>query len=399
MRILYCAGLAMCLAFSGWAATAPDILKGIRSNNLGALREMNHQELTGTRDRLGWTPLHYAALYGSEEAVRILLGAGGDPNVRNQSGVTPLILASYSFEKTRLLVEKGADVNAHANDGTTPLWVAAGSPGNERTVRYLIEKGADLKYTLPDGADYLMRAAANTNADLVRLLLEKGLDPHRASESGDTSLTNAYRLTDRGTPRVLIASGADVNAASTTAGHVKNGPIDSFGVTPLMLAAGFDDPAGITALIRAGAKLDSTDHRHMTALMMAVATDRANPSNVRRLIEAGADLNVKDRYGETALDWARKYRNPEVIAILEKAGAAEKGLPPVPRKDPDYRPDVREAVTRSAALLSKSSQEFFPAGGGCVGCHHQPFAARTFAALRSAGYPRIQRCGRPCWTE
>jgi hypothetical protein len=137
--------------------------------------------------------------------------------------------------------------------------------------------------------------------------------------------------------------------------------------------------------VKAAVNLDTTDHRHMTALMMAIATDRVNPANVRLLVQDGADVNVKDRYGETALDWARKYRNPEVIAILEKAKATEKGLPPAPRKDPNYKPDAREAVIRAAALLAKSSQEFFPAGGGCMGCHHQPFAARAFATLRSAG--------------
>jgi ankyrin repeat protein len=385
MRILCCAIVAVCLTFSGRAATAPEILKAIRSNDLAALRAMTRQELAETRDPRNWGSLHYAALYGSEDALKIVLGAGADPNARNQSGATPLILAAYSFEKTRLLVEKGADVNARANNGTTSLFVAAGSPANERTVRYLLEKGADVKYLLPGGEDYLMRAAERTNPNLVRLLLEKGLDPHRASESGDTALTDSYRYPEQGIARLLISAGADVNAANTSAGSVKNGPIDSFGVTPLMLAAGFDDPAGTSALVKAGANLDTADHRHMTALMMAIATDRVNPANVRLLVEAGAAVNIKDRYGETALDWARKYRNPEVIAILEKAKAAEKGLPPAPLKDPKYRPDAREAVVRAAALLTKSSQEFFPAGGGCVGCHHQPFAARAFAALRSAG--------------
>jgi ankyrin repeat protein len=385
MRILWCFTVAVCLMFSGRAATPPEILKAIRSNDLAALRAMNRQELVETRDQHSWSSLHYAALYGSEQAVKIVLDAGADPNARNQSGATPLILAAYSFEKTRLLVDKGADVNAKANNGTTSLFVATGSPANERTVRYLLDKGADVKYLLPGGEDYLMRAAERTDPNLVRLLLEKGVDPHRASESGDTALTDSYRYPEQGIARLLISAGADVNAANTTNGRVKNGPIDSFGITPLMLAAGFDDPAGLSILVKAAVNLDTTDHRHMTALMMAIATDRVNPANVRLLVQDGADVNVKDRYGETALDWARKYRNPEVIAILEKAKATEKGLPPAPRKDPNYKPDAREAVIRAAALLAKSSQEFFPAGGGCMGCHHQPFAARAFAALRSAG--------------
>jgi len=235
-----------------------------------------------------------------------------------------------------------------------------------------------------------MRAAAYQNADMAQFLLAKGLAPQHTMKDGDTALTESYRLTNRELAPILIAAGSDVNAANTTAGSVKNGPIDSFGVTPLMLAARFDVPAGISALINAGAKVDTTDHRHMTALMMAVAADRANPANVGQLINAGADVNVKDRNGETALDWARKYGNPEVIAALEKAGAAEKGLPPAPRGDSDYKPDAREAVARSATLLTKSSGAFF-SGGGCIGCHHQVFAARAFGALKSAGLPADPR--------
>ncbi len=39
MRILCGAGLVVCLAFPGWAATAPKVLKAIRSNDVAALRE------------------------------------------------------------------------------------------------------------------------------------------------------------------------------------------------------------------------------------------------------------------------------------------------------------------------------------------------------------------------
>lgn len=302
MKIPYYAGWYLCLTgallageHTSGAAAADDYLRVIRANDLKALRQMV-QRGAEVRDALDWTPLHYAALYGSPEAVRIVLEAGGDPNARNRSQVTPLMFGAYSSEKTRLMVEKGGNVNAKASDGTTPLWVAAGAQGNERTVRYLLEKGAAVN-ELPskDGADYLMRAAAHEDAGVIRLLIEKGADPRRASKYGDTALTQSYSIGDHEKSGILLAAGADANAANTDAGTVKNGPIDSFGVTPLMLAAAMNDPAQVSALIKAGAKLDTTDHRHMTALMMAVATDRANPAIVQRLIDAGADLNVADR--------------------------------------------------------------------------------------------------------
>lgn len=394
MRHLCCASLAIWLAVMGRAATAPEILNAIRNNDTSALRAMGHRDLVEARDRAGWSALHFAALYGTVDSVRVVLGAGGDPNAQNLAGVTPVMLAAYSLEKTRLLVEKGGDVNLQAHDGSTPLWVALGCPGNEAAVRYLIERGANVKYIMPSGADYLMRAAGSMDADVVKLLLAKGLDPGRTRKNGDTALKDSYRTRDREVTSVLIAAGGDVNAANTDGGRVKNGPIDSFGVTPLMIGVWLDGADGISALLRAGAKPNALDHRHMTALMMAVASDQANPEVIRRLIEGGAEINVADRYGETALDWARKYRDPAVISVLEKAGATEKGLGAAPRKDPSYKPDAGEALRRASALLAKSAESFFPAGGGCVGCHHQPFAGRAYGALRAAQLPAEPRLRR-----
>ncbi|HLK69437.1 MAG TPA: ankyrin repeat domain-containing protein [Bryobacteraceae bacterium] len=391
--------LLLCLCVSAFAAdkvegsntTAEEYFRAIRANDLGSLKTLCKPGVAKVRDRLDWTPLHFAALFGSAEAVRMILEAGGDPNARNKSQATPLILGAYSFEKTRLLVEKGGDVNAKAGEGSTPLWVASGAPGNEKTVRYLIEKGADVKEIRPNGSDYLIRASEYQDQAIVRLLLDQHLDPHRSNNAGSSALYSAIACDGGAKARMLISAGANVNAFTTTAGNVKNGPIDAFGLTPLMDAATCGETSTVAALIKAGANLNALDHRHMTALMMAAAVDRANPETVRVLIEAGADLNIADRNSETALDWAKKYRNPEVVALLEKAGARGKGLPPDPVRPADYKPYAREAIARASALLATSNEAFFREGGGCVGCHHQPFAGRAFAAVKEAGLPAEKR--------
>ena len=76
MRILWWASVVVCLTFSIRATTAPEIQKAIRNNDLAALRQMNRQELAEMRDSRAWSSVHYAALYGSVEAVKIVLGAG-----------------------------------------------------------------------------------------------------------------------------------------------------------------------------------------------------------------------------------------------------------------------------------------------------------------------------------
>jgi ankyrin repeat protein len=189
MRALRCSLLFAALIIPAWSADkadsvrppAEDYFRAIRANDLTTLKALCRNGVNGVADRLDWTPLHYAALFGSTDAVRIILDAGGDPNARNKSQATPLMFAAYNFDKTRLLVEKRADVDAKASEGSTPLWVASGAPGNEKTVYYLVEKGADPKAIRPGGSDYLMRAAEYQQPQMVRFLLDKGLDPHVAN--------------------------------------------------------------------------------------------------------------------------------------------------------------------------------------------------------------------------
>jgi Ankyrin repeats (3 copies) len=153
-----------------------------------------------------------------------------------------------------------------------------------------------------------------------------------------------------------------------------------------MLAAPHSRPEIVNGLLQAGAHPNDIDIRKMTPLMFSIATDQANPEVVRRLIAAGADVNAKDLYGQSALDWAQKFRNPEILSLLKQANAqgAASIAPPGPSPDlPAANPS--EAISRALPLLCKSGPAFFREGGGCAGCHHQPMYGRVFAAMKAHG--------------
>ena len=127
----------------------------------------------------------------------------------------------------------------------------------------------------------------------------------------------------------------------------------------------------------------------MSPLMLAVATDHANPEIVHSLLAAGADVNAKDRYGESILDWEGKFRQPAITSALVRAGARA-GEPFTAPQLPanSQAANASEAIARTLPLLGKTGPQFFREGGGCGGCHHQPMYARTFAAVSSAdGHP------------
>jgi uncharacterized protein len=112
----------------------------------------------------GFTALHLAIFGGQEEAARLLLELGADPNTlsRNEAvRVPPLGTAAFvrSVPMARLLLDSGADVNGRGEGGFTALHSAAQN-GDEELVRLLLERGADPTLATEDGklpADYGLR--------------------------------------------------------------------------------------------------------------------------------------------------------------------------------------------------------------------------------------------------
>ena len=381
--------LTCCAVTVVGAASFEDFSHAIRTNDLATLQKLARDQVAvNVENTLHARPLHYAAIHGTSDAVRILLNAGADPNARNQQGATPLVYAAWDLAKIRLLVDKGAQVNAAANDGTTPLMVAASTFGNTAAVSYLMEHQADVKAVGKLGGDALIRAAWLSDPQTTELLLKNGADAHRTDKAGFTALQMAPNFADCERVRLLLQAGADVNSFNMFAGLVKNGPIALVHLTPLMLAAPYGDADTIRALLDAHARINDLDIRKMNPLMLAIATDQAKPATVRQLIAAGADVNAKDQNGESPLDWARKFRHPEIVSMLEKAGA--QGREPMPAPYPtanSQAENAAQALGRTLPLLAKTGPQFFKEGGGCSGCHHQPMEARAYAAATNARVP------------
>jgi hypothetical protein len=91
------------------------------------------------------TGLHLAAYFGANNVVQFLLDKQ-DPNVKDSNQRTPLLWAAqYGYEVIiKLLLEKGADLESKDNDGQTPLSSAA-QYGHEAVIKLLLKKGANLE--------------------------------------------------------------------------------------------------------------------------------------------------------------------------------------------------------------------------------------------------------------
>jgi ankyrin repeat protein len=383
-RQVVLAVLAVGLCSGAEIGVEQPLLTAIRNNDLAGIKAMIARGVNvNAHGERGIPPVMYASAFGSVNALKLLLDAGGDVNSRDSLDASALMWSVTEPDKVDLLIARGADVNAKSKTGRTALMLAALHNGSDRVVDLLLAKGADVNAKDARGLTFLGAASAACNPQQVRIAVEHGLDVNAKDVSlGFTPLMNAAGNGDLESVKILLAHGADVNAVSAKDPiNVLNGPIDLGYYTALMLASFYGPPEIVDALLHAGAKLDPKDIRGRTALHYAVSTEAQDPRIVSLLLKAGADPAVKDLTSQTAVDWAAKYAHPDVMRLFGGEAPSRKS----PRTgDEKATVTTKEAVGRSLVLLQKVTGSFME-NGGCIACHAQTLTALAAKYARPHG--------------
>ncbi|MFN2376632.1 MAG: ankyrin repeat domain-containing protein [Candidatus Binatia bacterium] len=225
---------------------------------------------------------------GDARQVKKLLDEGVDPNASRTSGATALsyAVAGKHAEVVHLLLAAKADPN-RTTFGLAPLFLAAEN-GDVDTVKLLLDAGAKV------------------NARLV------AVDEEMKARNGDTALMAAAAAgIGPGATKALLAAGADVNARADD------------GKTAVMQAVASENIEVLRALLVAkpdvNARMKAPED--IDALTLAVGKRRADM--VALLIAAGAEVEVQLDGEVTILEFAILSEQPEVAALLRKAGAQE----------------------------------------------------------------------------
>lgn len=395
-RHLMCLASAVILVFLAAAMSAQTAPAGdrfyqaIRQDDLAALSALVRDEGVNAKDAQGQTPLMLASAFGSSEAVRFLIASGGDVKAASNAGVTALHWAASDSTKTRMLLDANADVNAVSQLGRTPLIVAASANGTAGIVRLLLARGADLNAADAVGVTPLIAAANVDNVDVANMLLAHGANARAVAKTGQpaTPLMGGAVNGNAELVQVLLARKTDLTVVSADrTATVKNGPVRYGNLTALHAAVSGENPAVVELLLKAGVPVDEVDARGMTPLMWAVATDRPRLPIVHLLLAYGANPEFGSPGGETTVDWARKFNNAAVLAVLKVRRATP---PDASTLNAPQRPiPAHRAVVRSIPLLRAVSARMVTDGGCAFACHAQPITAMAIDSARARGWTAL----------
>ena len=142
--------------------------------------------------------------------------ADGSPNLINTrdistgDGALHIVTARRDLTWMEWMIAKGANVNIRNNKGVTPLVLAANLNFIEG-VELLIANGARVDETNNAGETPLITAVHNGNMPMIRILLKAGADPDRADNSGRSAREYA-RLAGNTSILSVIASDAKPKA-------------------------------------------------------------------------------------------------------------------------------------------------------------------------------------------
>ena len=286
--------------------------------------------------------LHIAARVGSERVAEWVLERGGNLELRNAVGATPLLVACTAerVEMVRMLVERGGDVKTCDKSGRSVLFSASRS-GDAKVVAYLL--GLGVLDVDEDGESPLCAACTGGYLDVVKVLVEEGgagVDVEGRSLKGPL-----YRACQSGNVdivRLLVDAGSGSEAGKDGGVWVRGliiaaakGYVD---VLQMLLEMGVGmegvDTDGNTALCCAsrGAHLDvvkilvgvegvDVNKPGDWGLMpLHLACEEGALDVVEVLLEAGADVAARDGAGRTPLDVARTLGMERIVEVLEEWG-------------------------------------------------------------------------------
>ena len=282
-------------------------------------------------------PLDEAAAAGNHFIAQLLLDMGANPNSRDRDGWSAIHWAAEEghLGVVRLLLEAGANVDAVSSYGTSAMHCAANG-GHANIVKLLLSRRADARKANCHGWTALHHAAYMGHSQVAQCLLEDERVRMNASQQ-DNHGWSVFHLAvysrDLSTIGVLLGSAAI---------QEPRGLLDESGLTPeewLDLRPSSHSYKAICNL----AFGKSRCCRAVTGLRRAVTIKQAvttgNIPMINLFLSLGHDVNGMNSGRRTALYYAAKKRTLPIVVLLLEHGADPNILPAGRKAWEEFIPD------------------------------------------------------------
>lgn len=197
-----------------------------------------------------------------------------------------------------------------------------GTPIDHEALARAISEGANV-----NGRDqynnwpFLVHVVRKGDPTATRMLLDAGADPNVVRDR-QYGFGGRYGAEIEAASILTIAAFNERGARVATLQALLDG-----GATPdggaVLGACLRSDTAAFDLLVKAGAPLDSTDLKMQTCLHFAAG--EGADEIIARLLARGVDVNARNRFAQTPLDLAVKYKKlPTIRTLLGAGGSAKK---------------------------------------------------------------------------
>lgn len=241
-----------------------------------------------------------------------------------------------------LILQRTGDTDWPAANPVVPPtlhWSARSDTKDGLLTRQLLRQGASPRQKAQDGYDAIDTAIESRNRLFVQLALHHLFEqsvadqPERLKALRDSGVEAAAARSDAQSEAAVLALNYAIVKSdrklfdSLLSRGVPLGLANRSGHFPLSLAASWNEPEMVQALLQGHASVDQhNDNRYKTTPLME-STRHTNVEVARALLKAGAQVNQPDVNQDHALNWAVYFGRTPLVELLlaHQANVAQVG--------------------------------------------------------------------------
>lgn len=229
-----------------------------------------------------------------------------DPDIPTSKGVPLIVIAAEknNYDTAALIAGLGADVNMRDERTNETAIIKAAQNNNSDMMRMLLAAGADINAQSRRGVSALGESIKNQNKDIMEFLTANGA---RTGATFDNLMRYAYAKNNVGVS-AMLRIGVDPKKK------------DVNGNTALMISASQGDLQSFKDLMAYGADVNAQNKQGMTALLYALRAN--NRDLVKEILTLNdTDVNISNVLGQSPLYWAAYIGDDIVVNALLTLGA------------------------------------------------------------------------------